>query len=229
LAVKRRKWWRAALIVIAMLLIWTFVICFPNPYIFIRNGIRYVRPPVDPSIIQLIEEEIPEEPVEMEKFVLALIQYKYDWENYGMPDYVATARQAVSKRRGDCEDRAIVLASLFEAKNMPYDLKASLVHYWIEYPGKKPNRGENEKVAFVGKVDGKYKIKLPDLGQWRRYMRAGRKGLWDAMPNYRKVLMISGWALILLSIYPLAMGLPRRSPASMQDMDQVDEDVENVK
>ncbi len=198
---KRRKRWKTVLIALAAVSLWTFIVCYPNPFIFIRNGIRYVRPPVDPSVIELVEDDIPNEPVEMEKFVLALIKYEYDWENYGMPDYVSTARQAVSRRRGDCEDRAIVLANLFEAKNMPYDLKASLVHYWVEYPGKKPNRIENENVAFVGKVDGKYKLKFPDLNQWRRYLRSGKKGLWDVMPTSRKVLMISGWMLIVLSGY----------------------------
>ena len=62
----------------------------------------------------------------------------------------------------------------------------------------------HEDVAFVGKVDGKYKVKLPDLGQWRRYLRAGRKGLWDVMPAYRKVIMISGWILIMFSGYLLS-------------------------
>lgn len=210
---RKRKLCRIILVVLAMLLLWTFIVCYPNPFIFVRNGIRYVRPPVDPSVIQLIGEKIPEEPAEMEKFVLKLVEYEYDWKNYGMPDYVSTARQAVSRRRGDCEDRAIVLASLFEARKMPYDLKASLVHYWVEYPGKKPNRIENENVAFVGKVDGKYRIKLPDLGQWRRYMKAGREGLWDVMPGYRKAIMISGWLLIMFSGYLLSR---RHSQKSIQ-------------
>ena len=177
-------------------MLWTFIVCFPNPFIFIRNLIRYVRLPVDPSVIELVEARIPDEPAEIEKFVLALIKYEYDWQNYGAPDYVSTARQAVTRRKGDCEDRAIVLASFLEAKNIPYDLRASLVHYWVDYPNKKPSRSENEDVAFVGKVDGKYRLKIPDMGQWFRYLKVGKKGLWDVMPTHRKVLMLSGWVLI---------------------------------
>ena len=105
-----------------------------------------------------------------------------------MPDYVATARQAVTRRRGDCADRAIVLASLLEAKNIEYNLKASLVHYWVDYSGKRDNRAENEEVPFFGKRDGKYRLKLPDAGHWRHYFDAGKKGFWDAMPTSEKCL-----------------------------------------
>jgi hypothetical protein len=205
-AVERRKWWKVVLIVAAMLSLWTFIVCYPNPFIFIRNTIRYLRFPVDPSVIELIDAEIPDEPAEIERFVMALVKYQYDWETYGFPDYVSTARQAVIRRRGDCEDRAVVLASLLEAKNIPYNLKASVIHYWVDYPGKKPSRTENESVAYFGKVDGKYRLKLPDLSQWRRWLSAGKEGGWDVMPTFRKVLMISGWVLIIFSGYLLRRG-----------------------
>lgn len=114
-----------------------------------------------------------------------------------MPDYVSTARQAMIKRRGDCEDRAIVLASLFEAKNMPYNLKASLTHYWVDYPGKKSSGIENENLAVFGKVDGKYRLKLPSVSQSRQYFAYGTKWIWDETPTSRKVLLIAGWVLII--------------------------------
>jgi len=200
-AVKRKKRRKIVLIVVVMLLFWTFIVCYPNPFILIRNTIRYLKFPVDPSVIELVEVEVPDEPAEIEKFVMALVKYQYDWENYGFPDYVSTARQAVIRRRGDCEDRAVVLASLLEAKNISYNLRASLVHYWVDYPGKKPSRSENESVSYFGKVDGKYKLKLPDLSQWRRYLSAGKEGGWDVMPTSRKVIMISGWVVIIFSGY----------------------------
>ena len=192
------------MIVAAMLALWTFIVCFPNPYIFARNVMRYIRLPIDPSIIEIIEAEVPDEPREIEKFALALVKYQYDWENYGAPDYVATARQAVDRRRGDCEDRAVVLASLLEAKNIPYDLKASVVHYWVDYPGKKARMHENEDVAFFGKEDGKFRFKMPDMSQLLYYLKSGKKGLWDVMPTSRKMLMLSGWMLVLFIGYLLS-------------------------
>ena len=45
------KRWAMVLIVVVALSLWTFVICYPNPYVFIRNLVRYARFPVDPSVI----------------------------------------------------------------------------------------------------------------------------------------------------------------------------------
>lgn len=194
--IKNKK--RNALKTIMLLLVWTFVVCYPNPYIFIRNFIRYANFPIDPSIVDLINDEISNDPSEIEIFVRKLIKYEYDWKNYGVPWYVPSARDAVEKQKGDCESRAIVFASILKAKNIPYSLKASLVHIWVEYEGKKPSKIENDKVAFIGKVGDRYKIKLPDLRQWRRYIDSEKKMLWDAMPILRKIMMFSGWAVIIL-------------------------------
>lgn len=198
-AVMGKKWWKIVLITVAILSFWTFIVCYPNPFVFISSLIRYARFPIDPSVIELIEAEVPDEPAKIDNLVMELVKYEYDWKNYSVPDYLSTARESVIRRRGDCEDRAIVLASLLAAKNISYTLKASLTHFWVDYPGKKPSRSENKNVAFVGKVDGKYRLKLPDLSQWHRYFDAGKEGLWDAMPTFRKVLMISGWVLIIFS------------------------------
>lgn len=189
---------RNALKTIIMLLIWTFFVCYPNPYIFIRNFIRYVRFPVDPSIIEFINEDIPDDPSKIEIFVRKLIKYEYDWKNYGVPWYVPSAIDAVERQKGDCESRAIVFASILKAKDIPYSLKASLVHIWVEYEGKKPSKIENDEVAFIGKVDNKYRLKLPDLKQWRKYINSEKKMLWDAMPLSRKIMIFSGWTVIVL-------------------------------
>lgn len=198
---KKAKLWKTILFVVAALSFWTFIVCYPNPYILIRNTIRYFRLPIDPSVIYLIDVPVPNEPVEIEKTVLQLIKYEYDWKNYGVPDYVATARQAVVRRSGDCEDRAAVLASLLEAKNIPYSLKASLTHFWVDYPGKRQTRSENDGVSYFGKVDGKYMLKLPAVSQWLRFLSIQKKGMLDVMPTSRKVIMISGWVIIILLGY----------------------------
>ncbi|MBD3184548.1 hypothetical protein GF312_19855 [Candidatus Poribacteria bacterium] len=193
---ERKYLGKIILLILLSLLVWTFIICFPNPYVFVRNIYRYFRPPIDPSIIKIIQTEIPDNPSEIHRFVLKTIKYKYDWENYGVPDYVSTARQAVEKRSGDCEDRAVVLASLLDAKNIQYEFKASLTHYWVDYPGKKVSRIENRDVQIFSKKDGKYRIKLPDMAKWKHYIQATKKGIWDVMPKIRKILMLSGWLLI---------------------------------
>jgi len=187
------------LLVVMAFTVWTLIVCYPNPYIFIRNFIRYRHYPVDPSVVELINETIPDDPQQIDKFVNKIVKYEYDWLNYGVPWYVPEPRDAVIRGKGDCESRAMVLASIFSSKGIPYSLKASLVHIWVEYPEKRQSSAENEDVSFVGKVDGKYRIKLPDLTQWKHYIVAEKEMLWDAMPKYRKVIMVSGWGIIFLS------------------------------
>jgi len=194
-----RKKRKIILITIVVLLLWTFIVCYPNPYVFVRNFLRYKHFPVDPSIVNIISEKIPNDPADIEKFVNKLVKYEYDWENYGVPWYVPTPDDAVMRRKGDCESRAMVFASILSKKNIPYNLKASLVHIWVEYPDKKPSTLENDDVSYIGKVDGKYRVKLPDLSQWRNYISDEKEMLWDVMPTYRKVIMLSGWAVILFS------------------------------
>jgi hypothetical protein len=189
---------RIALLTIIAFALWTLIVCYPNPYIFIRNFARYLNYPVDPSIVELINEPIPEEPQQIDKFVDKIIKYEYDWINYGVPWYVPEPKDAVIRGKGDCESRAMVLASIFSAKGIPYSLKASLVHIWVEYADKKQNSAENDEVSFIGKVDGKYRLRLPDLSQWKHYIDVEKKMLWDAMPTYRKAFMLSGWGAICL-------------------------------
>jgi hypothetical protein len=196
---KNKKWEIILISIILALLLWTYIVYYPNPYIFIRSFFRYAHFPVDPSIVGIIKEEIPNEPAKIENFVDKLVEYESDWVNYGVPWYLTTPDDAVTRRKGDCESRAMVLASILSAKNIPYNLKASLIHVWVEYPHKQPISVENDNVSFVKKVDGKYRLKPPDPGEWKGYISVEREMLWDAMPSHRKIFMISGWAVILFS------------------------------
>lgn len=195
---------KAILYIFALFLFWTFIVCYPNPYIFFRNFLRYINFPIDPTISGLIGREIPNDPEEIYKLVKEIVKYEYDWVNYGVPWYVPTAKDAVTRRRGDCESRAIVLASLLEFKKIPYHLRASPVHIWVEYPNKRPNDSENKEVAFISKVQGRYRLKVPDLRQWREYLSVEKEALWDVMPFYRKVILISGWIFITISIIAIS-------------------------
>jgi len=144
----------------------------------------------------LIDEDIPDDPAKIEKLAKKLVVYEYDWTNYGVPWYVPNPKDAITRRKGDCESRAMVLASILSAKNIPYNIKASLVHIWVEYPNKQATKSENNEVSYIGKIDGKYRLKMPDLSQWYRYVLIDKEMFWDVMPKSRKIIMISGWAFI---------------------------------
>ena len=69
--------------------------------------------------------------------------YLYDWQTVGVPWYFPTTREVVEEGRGDCESRALVLASILEQKGIPWTLTMSIDHLWVDYPGKVPNEWEN--------------------------------------------------------------------------------------
>ncbi len=57
------------------------------------------------------------------------------WTVYGLPWYFPTVRRS-SPNGWDCQAEAILTASIFKAKDLPYTLRYSFDHVWVDYPGK---------------------------------------------------------------------------------------------
>jgi hypothetical protein len=196
-------------------LLWLLLVCYPNPWIFVRNFVRYAQFPVDPGIARSVSFPIPKAPAAVEEAVLRNVRYEYDWRQYGVPWYVPTPAEVVASGRGDCESRAVLLASLLAAQGIPYRLQASLVHLWVDYPGKRPNEDENSAISLMRREHGRYRFRLPSLVRWREDFAAQREALWDAMPLGRKVALLGGWAVLAvvgLIVRPLS-GLTPRPPS----------------
>ena len=106
-----------------------------------------------------------------------------------------------------------VLASVLEAKNIPYQVNASLMHVWVNYEGKQETSIENAQVEFYqyDPETGEKRFKVPDinLGKLTNYWR---RQFWIPMPNGRKVLLISG-----LSALIAARVILRRKRAAQHD------------
>src|ERR1051326_2847599 len=180
---RSRGWARCA----GWLLLWTFAVCYPNPLVFFRNFLRYAHFPVDPTIVRRVRFPVPREPQQIEAAVLQGIPYEFDWRQYGVPWYVPTPAEVLRTGRGDCESRAMVLASLLAARGIPYRLQASLVHIWVDYPGKQANRYENGEVAVMRREHGRYHFHLPSLVRLRDDFLMEKEALWDVMPAPRKL------------------------------------------
>lgn len=197
---RSRRRWRQGAGAVAVAAVWLLLVCYPNPWVLVRNGLRYARFPVDPAVLAVVPFVVPADPVAIEAAVLENVRYEYDWRQYGVPWYVPTAAEVVTSGRGDCESRAVLLASLLAARGIPYRLQASPVHIWVDYPGKRPNRLENSAVAMMERKDGRYRFRWPGLLRLREDLAAQREALWDAMPPARRVLLLAGWGLILLGL-----------------------------
>jgi hypothetical protein len=190
--------WRGRARTAGWILLWTLLVCYPNPLVFFRNFLRYADFPIDPTLIDRVWFLVPDEPRRIEEAVREGVHYEFDWRQYGVPWYVPSAEEVARTGRGDCESRAVVLASLLQARGIPYRLQASPVHIWVEYPGKTANADENPEIAMMRQENGRYRFRLPSALRLRDDFLMQREALWQVMPAERKILLLGGWMVLLL-------------------------------
>jgi hypothetical protein len=121
------------------------------------------------------------------------VPYEVPWETYGVPWYFPTTSEVVEHGAGDCQARLVVFASILEAKGIPYEIRASLDHIWVEYENKVDNRIENASIAVIDNGQ----IQLPQQWDWRDTWRVEKNYYWDTAPVARRILLVTGFVLIL--------------------------------
>lgn len=177
--------------------LWILLVLYPNPLNLVQSLYRTLNPPVRPEAVQHMVAVVPQNPADLEQYVLETYPYQYDWVTYQMPWYFPTLEEALAQGTGDCKTRFIILASLFEAMEIPYQQSFSLSHFWLSYDGKAENSWEMEQNAFlVREEDGSVRLQVPreDRAQITGNFR---DGFWHAMPGHRKNLLITGPFLTL--------------------------------
>ena len=179
------------------LVLWTLLVLYPNPYRLVLSVARVVRPPVDVSAVAHLVAVSPADPAGLEAYVLREWPYQYDWQTYNVPWYFPTVQQALAAGTGDCKTRFVVLASLFEAKGIPYRQTVSLSHIWVTYEGKPEYGNEQDQHAWLVRDESGTSIRRPqeDLGEVRD---AAREAFWDHMPAERKALLLAGPPLAII-------------------------------
>lgn len=194
--------------ILVVTLLWVLFVLYPNPLQLGRSIQRILQPPVKPEMVLLLAAEAPEQPRAIEEYVLETFPYQYDWQTYGMPWYFPTLEETLEKGTGDCKTRFIVLASIFEARNIPYQLSFSLSHFWVNYEGKVENSWETGENAFLMREeDGSLKLQVPREDQ-RQIRQNFVDGFWHAMPETRKFLLLLGPS-INLGVAIILYGLRR--------------------
>lgn len=180
-------------------LAWVLVMLYPDPGMLVRSFRNTARPQIQPEAVAALARRLPDDPKAIDAYVLGRqVPYAYDWQSAGVPWYFPTTAEAVSAGRGDCESRALVLASILTAKGIPNDLRVSLGHIWVDYPGKQASALENEAVQVAGVEDGRFFLRWPgdfDLGQEVSEQVAIH---WTPAPAWRLLLLFAGLSLIVL-------------------------------
>jgi len=195
-------WWLLAA------LVWTLFVCYPNPAVLVRNLLRYRHFPVDPQLEKRTGWALPEKPGSIETFVEGVIVPTSDWKLYRVPWFMPAPSDVIQTLRGDCESKAVVLASLLAGKHIPYEIRASFNHIWVDYAGRRPRPGETRDIAYLDAKDGGgFRIHFPSRADWRQALAVQKEQLWEAMPLARKAL----WFLGLVWLLALSV-VARRSP-----------------
>jgi hypothetical protein len=178
---------------------WVLVMLYPDPGVLVRSVRHLFAPRIDPQAVATLAARLPDDPKAIEAYVLdRAVPYAYDWQSAGVPWYFPTTREALAAGRGDCESRALVLASLLTAKGIPNELRLSFDHIWVDYPGKQASAMENAGVEFAGRRDGRFFLHWPadfDLGQEAADQLAI---YWTPAPRWRVWLLGAGLLSILL-------------------------------
>lgn len=69
-----------------------------------------------------------------EKFVYHRIPYAWDWDSWGVADYLPTVREIVAKGREDCDGRAVLAAALLRERGVDARLVGDPRHMWVSTP-----------------------------------------------------------------------------------------------
>ncbi len=197
---RRRSWRRGFLRYVLVFLfigLWIGAVVYPNPRPLVTSIARLRTPPVDAPAVAGIAATLPNNYKLIEDFSLDYVDYRSAWSVYGLPWYFPTIQEVLRDHAGDCQARALLAASIFEAKGMPYTLRYSFDHVWVDYPGKLPPAMEDPATSFVAD-DGKgWLAKLPSrIPLWSIIkVRVGYH--WTPMPLLQKIMILLGTVLII--------------------------------
>lgn len=174
-------------------ILWILFVLYPNPVNLIVSIQRVLDFDADPSAVEFMLNDLPSDPVDIESAVLARIPYHRDWELYGMPWYCPTIEQVLERKGGDCKARALVLASVLEAKNISYQVHSSPMHIWVDYERKQENSFENPQVEFYqyNPETGERQFQVPSVSQ-SELANSLLQQFWIPMPVDRRALLIGG-------------------------------------
>lgn len=182
-----------------LMLAWVLVMLYPDPGVLVRSARNVIESRPDPAAAKALAASLPDDPALIEAYVIERhLPYSFDWQAYGVPWYFPTAAEALSAGRGDCESRAIALASILAAKGIPFDLRMAFGHIWVDYPGKAATLGENAGLEIAGRREGRLFFKWPENLDVSRELSEQLAIHYEPAPPWRVYLLVAGLTLLPL-------------------------------
>jgi hypothetical protein len=132
-------------------LLTVFVVCFPCPGRFVEHVRRWSDPnalvePNEAALRPWFEElqtrvdpaALAEQPSTalrvVERFVYEKVPYDWDWNTWGIADYLPTVAEVAQAGREDCDGRAVVAASLLRKLGVEAEIVTDFSHVWVKTP-----------------------------------------------------------------------------------------------
>jgi hypothetical protein len=203
----RWKRWGLKALILALTVL---AVCFPHPLLLARHLSHWSDPNamIDPEATRLVplaaelmvalpagasRETHPQEILRaVELLVYKKLPYAFDWDTWGMADYMPTVDEALHMGREDCDGRAVVGASLLGRMGFDAQLVTNGAHVWVSTPeGDTMGPG---KVATIRTTPTGIKINWRGLWTMPRIM-AVNTALFPLMREL--IIAVVLWGLIL--------------------------------
>jgi hypothetical protein len=184
---------------LALLLVavWIGAMVYPDPRRFVTSVARLLHPPVDAQAAAGLAATLPDDYKAVESFVGGYVVYKTAWEVYDLPWYFPTVPEVIADRAGDCQAQALLMASILKAKGMPYTMRYSFDHVWVDYPGKEAAGLEDPATSFVSDSGEGWLSGLPGKIPLWTIIETRIAYHWTPMPLSRKLLILTGASVII--------------------------------
>jgi hypothetical protein len=182
-------------LVVVFIGLWIGAVVYPDPRPLVTSIARLQHPPVDASAAATVAATLPQDYKAIEDFARDYVAYRPAWTVYGLPWYFPTVQEVLDTRAGDEGQRFD--ASIFEAKDMPYTLRYSFDHVWVDYPGKDATAMEDPATSFVADDGRGWLAKLPTRIPLWSIIKVRIVYHWTPMPLLQKIMVVLGTVLII--------------------------------
>jgi len=144
----RLAWYQRWPMKFAILLVTCAAVAFPYPGVTWRH-LQHARDPdrliqpeapaLQPLFESLQGELTPTDDAQthlekVQRFVVQHIPYRFDWQVWGVADYLPTVAEVIQRGTEDCDGRAVIAASLLRKLGYDARLVANSAHVWVWTP-----------------------------------------------------------------------------------------------
>lgn len=131
----------------------------------------------------------------VESVVYQYVPYAWDWDTWGVVDYLPTVDEVFQKGREDCDGRAVVAASLLRRLGHKAELVSDVLHVWVDTPEGSTMAPTSTEKTLVSTPTGTKITITPGL--IRNLGRGISYGV-GAFPFAREIIILAALAAVAL-------------------------------